>query len=72
MMIFRLDGSKSKATYVRHCRTLTTGGRNMDVDLYRLRDGTEIECISDAGDGRDVPREVDATADRYPGHPVGA
>jgi hypothetical protein len=70
--IERLDGSRPLATYVRHVRTLTSGGRNDDVDLYRLGDGTEIECISDAGDARDVARECDLAADHYPGHRPGA
>lgn len=72
MKIERIDGSRVRAEYVRHIRTLTSGGRNDDVDLYRLADGTLIECISDAGDGRDVPRECDPEADRYPGHVHGA
>lgn len=69
--IRRLDDTLTRATYVRHLRTLTGGRQNDDVDLYRLKDGTEIECISDAGDGRDIPRECDPAADRYPGHVAG-
>ncbi len=72
VQIERLDGSMIRARYVRHVRTLADGRRNDDVDVYRLTDGTEIECISDAGDGRSIPVECDPAADRYPGHRVGA
>lgn len=71
LMIRRLDGSGAKATYVRHVRTLTGGRRNDDVDVYRLADGTEIECISPADDARAWPVECDPAADAYPGHRAG-
>jgi hypothetical protein len=64
----RLDGSTARATLVRHVRTLTGGGRNDDVELYRLEDGTEIEFISPSGDARAWPDECDPKADHYPGH----
>lgn len=73
VIIERLNGERVKASYVRHLRTLTGGsGRsNEDVDLYRLADGTEIECIC-KDDARATPRECDPQADAYPGHRVGA
>lgn len=71
MMIERLDGRRVKAKYVTHCRTLSYGGRSSDVDLYRLSDGTEIECISPENDGRATPVEC-GDADNYPGYPAGA
>jgi hypothetical protein len=69
--IRRLDGRTVKAAYVRHVRTLTGGRRNDDVDLYRLADGSEVECLSPSGDCRVLPVECDPTADRYPGHRPG-
>jgi hypothetical protein len=69
--IKRLDGSKVRATYIAHCRTLTGGRCNHDVELFRLKDGAEIECISPSGDARVMPIEVDQSADHYPGHRPG-
>lgn len=69
--IERLDGQPSQATYIRHLRTLTGPAGNHEVDMYRLSDGTEIECISPSGDGRAIPLEVDPTSDHYPGHAEG-
>ena len=57
-----------EATYLRHLRTLTQGaGRdNLDVDLYRTRDGRELVATSPANDGRAVPdEEPDVTAADY-------
>lgn len=68
----RRDGTVVTATHVRHLRTLTHGGRSHDVDLVRLPDGTEIEVMSPACDGRVTPYEVRATGGRYPGYPAGA
>lgn len=72
--IERLDGSRARARYVRHVRTLTgttSFGRNDDVDLYRLKDGTMIECISPSNDCRVAPVECDPTLGHYPGHRPG-
>ncbi len=71
-IIERLDGSWVRAVYVRHVRTLTKshGGGNDDIDVYRLDDGTEIECIC-PDDARAKPREVDTAADHYPGYRAG-
>jgi hypothetical protein len=69
--IVRLDGRRAWATHVRHVRTLTGGRRADDVDLYRLGDGTLVECVSPSGDGRAVPAECDPKADHYPGHRAG-
>ena len=66
--IRRIDDSLAQARYLEHCRTLTGHGRCDDVDLYRLEDGTEIECISPANDCRVIPVECDPAADRYPGY----
>jgi hypothetical protein len=68
--IVRLDGSRVAAVLVKHLRTLT-GATNSDVELYRLADGTEVECISPSNDGRVDPREVDPTLDHYPGYRPG-
>lgn len=74
--IERMDGTRVKATYVRHLRTLSgnksMGDRSMDVDLYRLADGTTIQCISPEIDARVTPVEVDPTRGNYPGFPPGA
>lgn len=69
--IRRLNGRRHQATYVRHLRTLAYGLRSHDVDLYRLADGTEIQCMSKTSDGRDVPAEVDVAQGHYPGYPAG-
>lgn len=70
MLIERLSGRIETAVYVRHLRTLTPthslGGANRDVDLFRLRDGSEVVCISPANDGRVHPREVE-DGQRYMG-----
>jgi hypothetical protein len=68
--IRRQDGKLVEAEYVRHVRTLTgpPGAGNDDVDVYRLADGTEVECMSRADNGRDVPRECDPGSDHYEGH----
>lgn len=71
LKISRLDGTRVPATYVRHRRTLTYGGRSSDVDVYRLADGTEVECISPSDDGRAIPVECDPRSDHYPGYPAG-
>jgi hypothetical protein len=67
----RLDGSWSLAEYSRHVRTLSYGGRESDVDVFRLTDGAEIECISPSVDCRVMPEEIDQAAPAYPGYPAG-
>ena len=37
-------------------------------DLFRLADGTEIECMSAADDAREIPVECDPKADSYAGY----
>ena len=69
--IERLDGRIVRATYVKHVRTLVSGGRSSDVDLYRLDDGSVAECISPSNDGRAIPVECDPQSDHYPGHRAG-
>lgn len=71
--IERADGSVVMASYVRHVRTLTgnMGSGDDDVDLFRLADGSTVECISPASDCRVTPREVEASAPSYPGHRAG-
>lgn len=66
-----LDGERVKATRIKHLRTLTDFGGNIDVELYRLADGREIECMSPTNDCRVNPIEVDAVS-HYPGHTPGA
>lgn len=70
--IERRDGTTVTATHVRHLRTLTHAGRSDDIDLVRLPDGTEVEVMSPADDGRVTPREVVAATGHYPGYPAGA
>lgn len=72
MKIERLDGSLAEASYVKHLRTLSHRLRSMDVDLFRLEDGTEISCMSPECDSRVTPREVEEDAEYYPGFPIGA
>lgn len=69
--IERLDGTTARASYVRHVRTLAHGDKRDDVDVFRLDDGTEIECMYPTHDSRVNPREVDPTLDHYPGYPPG-
>jgi hypothetical protein len=70
LLVERLDGRRVPATYVRHVRTLAghMGSRTHDVDVYRLEDGSEIECISPDNDGRVTPVECDPNLDHYSGH----
>lgn len=71
VVIERMNGKWENAIYVGHVRTLTGGNRNDEVDLYRLEDGSEIECISPANDSRARPVECDPNSDHYPGHRPG-
>jgi hypothetical protein len=54
----RLDGTRVKARYVRHLRTLTPPLGDEDVALYRTWDGAEIEAGSSSCDGRAIPVEI--------------
>jgi len=53
------DGTKVKANYVRHLRTLTHGQYrgNTEIDLFRTEDGRDIVCESPSNDARIVPTE---------------
>jgi hypothetical protein len=54
----RLDGTRIKARYVRHLRTLTPPLGDEDVALYRTWSGEEIEAGSPCCDGRAIPIEI--------------
>lgn len=72
MKIYLSDGTLANAEYLRHLRTLThgsgcTSGHNLDLDLFRLADGTEVVCSSRSNDARSIPTQVEKD-DTLPGY----
>lgn len=66
--VIRMNDRRVRAAWVRHLNTLRVrpgpGRQDVELDVYRLQDGTEVVCVSSDSGCRLLPQEVSLAAEQ--------